>query len=362
MVAALSSRTEEGFLEESDAHRWQPALPYHMVWLVTNACNARCVHCSSAAASRLPGELTTNEAEDMLDQFAECGVLDLAISGGEPLLRPDIFHLLEHARDRRIRCGIGSNGSPVTPEVVRRLRDAEVTRIQISIDGLQATHDLARRWVGLFKRAMRAIELAKSEGMPVHVCFTVHRLNVHDLAAVIDLCAELGVNRFNMSRFVPTGRGTPSLDLPHKQWKSVAQTFLAKRAEHESRMSFTTHLAQLVLLDNDGCSQESFRGCQAGIGQGCVDSIGQVTPCVMMPTVIGSIREKRFRELWEESPLIQALHDRSNLKGPCGTCAFRERCGGCRGVAFAYSGDPLASDPRCWLHHPSDKTQPTKPR
>ena len=125
---------------------FRPSRPYHMVWLATNACNARCVHCSSDALACKPNELTTAEAMAMFDQLAAYGVLDVAVSGGEPLVRRDLFEVIAHARALGIRIGVGSNGSTIGDAAVQRLRELEIDRLQISIDGLEPTHDRARRW------------------------------------------------------------------------------------------------------------------------------------------------------------------------------------------------------------------------
>lgn len=340
------------FATDSDASYQRPGLrpqtPYHMVWLATNACNARCVHCSTNAAKRLPGELTTAEAISMFDQLAQMGVLDVAVSGGEPLVREDIFELLAYAIRLRIRVGVGSNGSPVTPTIVRQLKEVGVNRLQISIDGLEETHDRARRWPGLYQKSVRAIELGLAAGLHVHVCFTAHRMNHADLGKVIDCCAEWGVQRFNLSRFVPTGRGTSVLDLAPQEWRAVVGVYEAKRAEYGHRMQFTTHLAQLVLTEPELNCLDAFIGCQAGVGQGCIGPQGQVTPCVMLPIVVGRLRDMPLSEIWNTSPVIRALRERSNVKGQCQTCLHRAKCGGCRAVAYAYTGDYLAADPRCW--------------
>lgn len=337
------------------AGTFRPQMPYHMVWLATNACNARCVHCSSDAAKCLPSELTTQEAKEMFEDLASAGVFDVAISGGEPLTRRDIFEVIEHATGLGIRVGLGSNGSTVTPQVARRLKDLGLNRLQISIDGLEETHDRARRWRGLFQKSIRAIKTGIDADLDVHVCFTAHRMNFRELGAVIDQCATWGVRRFNMSRLVPTGRGDTSLDLTPGEWKMVVEGFELKRKALAGQMDFSTHLAQLVLLDPSLDCTSGFVGCQAGLGQGCIGPEGDVTPCVMLPVVVGNIRQQSLEELWPTSPIIQTLQDRSNLKGWCHSCDQREKCGGCRGVAYAYTGDLLAPDPRCWLYADSEK-------
>lgn len=334
---------------------FRPRLPYHIVWLATNACNARCVHCSSDAAKCLPRELTTAEAKGMFDDLARLGVFDVAVSGGEPLTRRDIFEVMEHAASLGVRIGLGSNGSTVTPRVARRLKNLGLDRLQISIDGLEATHDAARRWRGLFQKSMRAVKTGLAEGLRVNVCFTAHRMNFRELGAVIDQCFEWGVRRFNMSRLVPTGRGDASLDLSPGEWREVVAALELKRAEYAGRMEFSTHLAQLALIDPALACAPGFVGCQAGLGQACVGPEGDVTPCVMLPVVVGNLRERPLEEIWHTSPLIRALGNRSNLKGWCHTCVLREKCGGCRGVAYSYTGDPLAADPRCWLFAAPDE-------
>lgn len=327
---------------------FRPARPYHMVWLATNACNARCVHCSSDALRCKPAELSTAEAIAMFEELAAFGVLDVAISGGEPLVRRDLFEVLSHARACGIRLGVGSNGSTIDDRAVERLLEVGIDRLQISIDGIENTHDRARRWRGLFQRSASAITRAIAGGLTVNVCFTAHRMNYHELPQVVALCAEWGVRRLNMSRFVPTGRGDRALDLSALEWRDLMHQFERFRAEMQGVLEMTTHLAQRVLSEPGVKACAGFIGCQAGVGQGCIDSEGNVMPCVMLPIVVGNIRDKPLAEIWEQSVALQMLRDRRNLQGACGSCSERDRCGGCRGAAYAYTGDIMAADPRCW--------------
>jgi radical SAM protein with 4Fe4S-binding SPASM domain len=325
---------------------YRPQFPLHMVWLSTNACNARCVHCSSDSLKCFPDELSTSEAKQLFEDLASIGVVDLAVSGGEPFTRPDLFELLEHAVGLGLRVGVGSNGSTIDDSVVERLAEIGIDRLQISIDGTAATHDLARRWNGLYRRSAAAIERGIEAGLRVHVCFTVHALNYSEIDAVASACCQWGVSRLNVSRFVPTGRGDASLDLPPWQWRAVIEH--VEELRQNPALKISTHLAQLVLVDEALACEPAFAGCQAGLAQGCIDARGNVMPCVMLPVVVGNIRERSLREIWREAPLLQSLRDRSNLQGNCGACELKDQCGGCRGVALAYTGDPLGADPRCW--------------
>jgi radical SAM protein with 4Fe4S-binding SPASM domain len=326
-----------------------PQAPFHVVWNVTNACNLRCEHCFAASGRRLPGELTTAEGRGLIDQLAEAGVFDLAFCGGEPFIRRDIFELLEYANAAGLTTGIGSNGWRVTEGMLSGIKNAGVQRFQISLDGLEATHDRIRGRSGLFRRSVAAIVASISSGLRTHVCLTVHRGNLADLEGVIDLCADMGVHLFNLSQFVPIGRGDQARDLTVREWRDVLTLWQRKRDEYAGRMTFASHLAQLVLADPDVACQPGFRGCQAGTGQAAITATGDVWPCVVLPVPVGNIRERPFGEIWRTAPILAALRSRQSLEGLCGSCALKERCGGCRAVAWAYTSDPFAEDPRCEL-------------
>lgn len=328
---------------------FRPRLPFHMVWLATNVCNARCLHCSSNSTVRTPDELTTLEAISLMDQFADAGVLDVAVSGGEPLLRLDLFDILRHARSRNLTIGVGSNGGGLTPAQASLLMQSGVNRFQVSLDGLAEQHDKLRCWPGLFARALRSISLAASAGLRVHVCCTITRLNFECLDAFTEFISRREVMRINFSRYVPTGRGTDDLDLARDEWRKVVETCVLLRERYRGKLEIVSHLAQQILVDSEVQDMPGFIGCQAGIGQGCVTANGDVLPCVLLPISIGNVRSQAFREIWLNSPLIREFQARDGLKGHCSGCLEIKRCGGCRAVAFAKTGDHLAADPRCWL-------------
>jgi radical SAM protein with 4Fe4S-binding SPASM domain len=320
-----------------------------MVWLCTDVCNARCLHCSSSSACRSPDELTTEEACRMLDQLAAAGVVDLAVSGGEPLLRRDLFEVIRYSRSLGLSVGVGSNGTTLTPKSADRLAALGINRYQVSLDGLPSSHDALRRWPGLFTRVVRTIKLAQQAGLRVHICCTINRLNVGELEELAELVAGLGVQRINWSRFVPTGRGSAALDLTEGEWHRVIRLCMELRDRYRGRIEMITHLAQQILVDPQVSDLPGFIGCQAGIGQGCITANGTVLPCVLLPVAVGNLRDRTFAEIWRTSPIIQALQSRRALKGACGSCVLKSRCGGCRAVALARTGDYLATDERCWL-------------
>lgn len=328
---------------------FRPTTPFHMVWLATDACQLRCLHCSSNSAQRSQDELTTAEAIDLINQLAETGVVDLAISGGEPLLRHDLCDIIAYARSQGLSVGVGTSGAASSTSRLIRLRDSGINRLQVSLDGLANEHEQLRCQPGLFERAVRTIKMGLVLGMRIHVCCTITRLNAHKLELFTDFVARLGVRRLNLSRYVPTGRGTDVLDIDDVEWRAVIERCSRLKSDYKRKLEIVTHLAQGILVDEEVTSLPSFIGCQAGIGQGCVTANGTVLPCVLLPISLGNIRHASFREIWTNSPIVQELQARATLKGKCGACSISDRCGGCRAVAYAKTGDYLQTDPRCWV-------------
>lgn len=337
------------FSDPSAGGTFLPAMPLHMVWLATNACTARCLHCSSNSTRRSPNELQTEEVFDLIDQLQSSGVIDFGISGGEPLIRHDLFEIIGHAKSRGMSVGVASNGAKLPRATAQRLADLKLNRLQISLDGHPRAHDALRLWPGLFDRVLASIQTARSEGLRVHVCCTINHLNAHELDSFVELVANLDIQRLNFSRYVPTGRGNDELDLQDATWRTVIETTSRLKAEYSGRLDIVTHLAQQILVDDELANMPGFIGCQAGRGQGCITADGDVLPCVLLPVSVGNVRDAPFETIWKSSTVIRQLQDRSLLQGKCGSCSVRSRCGGCRALAFAKTGSLFGQDPRCWL-------------
>ena len=340
------------FSSEAKSTFFIPETPYHVVWLATNACTARCLHCSSNSAKCAPDELSTEEAKKLIDQLVEAGVVDFGISGGEPLLRRDMMEILGHAKAAGMTVGIATNGAKLTRKRAAELAELGLDRLQASLDGFAQEHDRLRCWPGLFDRVLKTICVAREVGLRVHVCCTVNALNCGSLEAFTDFVAGIGVKRLNLSRYVPTGRGTAILDPGDGAWRDLIARCAALKVQYVDRLEITTHLAQEVMFDPYVREMPTFSGCQAGRGQGCVTANGTILPCVLLPVAVGNVREGPFRDIWTQSETIRALQDRSSLGGSCVSCSLRERCGGCRAVAYARTGDMFAADPRCWIDGP----------
>lgn len=328
-----------------------PDLPFHMVWLSTNACQLRCLHCSSNSSRRAADELTTGEVFRLIDQLADAGIVDFGISGGEPFIRDDIMRIVAYARRCGMAVGVASHGANFSAARADKLAELEVGRIQFSLDGLASSHDALRQLSGLHRRVLNSIETAKRAGLRVHVCCTINSLNVDHLSEFVEFLAAINIDRLNFSRFIPTGRGSDRLDISDRQWRDVIEHCRRLARQYDGRLEIVSHLAQQILVDDVVGDIPGFVGCQAGRGQGCVSANGTVFPCVLLPIPIGNIRETSFRQIWETSTVISELRERTRLEGKCLRCAVRAQCGGCRAIAYARTGRYLAEDPRCWLTH-----------
>jgi radical SAM protein with 4Fe4S-binding SPASM domain len=327
--------------------------PLYVAWELTHRCNARCLHCYSASGPDVEGgdELSLPAALDLIDQLADTGVLVLAFSGGEPLMHRHWEELVRHAVRRGLSVNVGSNGSCINDRNADLLKDLGVKSVTISLDShVAAKHDHFRQLKGLYGRAIEAVERLTRRGIRVVVGFTPTRLNWTDGREVIDLAHRLGADAVNLSEYVPAGRGTTALALAPHELHSVLLEWIAARREYQGRMEIVWHDCRVGLLVAEE-EQRKYVGCGAGRLIARILPDGTVTPCVFLPTPIGNIPRDGFKPLWARSLLLAQFRDRhGHVTGNCGGCEHLHSCGGCRAVAYAYSGgDPLAGDPHCWV-------------
>ncbi|MBS0448012.1 MAG: radical SAM protein [Proteobacteria bacterium] len=327
--------------------------PLYVAWEITHRCNARCVHCYSASGPDCVADedLPLAQALDLIDQLVEAGVLVLAFSGGEPLLHPRWRELVGHAVGRGLSVNVGSNGSCINEANARALKDMGVKSVTISLDSHDAAiHDRFRQLEGLHGRALTAIRRLVEVGVRVVVGFTPTRINWCDGRKVIDLAHRLGADAVNLSEYVPAGRGALTLALSPNELHQVLQEWMQARQEYQGRMEIMWHDCRVGLLVPEAERRE-YLGCGAGRLVARILPDGTVTPCVFLPTAVGNIVSDGFRNVWDRSVLLRQFRERAgHIGGNCGACDHLHTCGGCRAVAYAYSGgNPLAGDPHCWV-------------
>jgi radical SAM protein with 4Fe4S-binding SPASM domain len=354
-----------------------PGAPFLIVWDITARCNLRCKHCYSTAGAPLPKELSTEEAMKVIDDLADLGVAAIAFSGGEPLLRPDFFELVKAVRDAGIFPALATNATLITKEVARRLKELGIGFVQISLDGAYAaTHDEFRGVKGAFEGALRGLKNSVDEGLFVEVSCTLTRLNAGELDAILDLCKKLHANWFMMYNFVPTGRGRFIVEndlsplereeVLRKLWHRLkedpelpvlstapyfARVALAMEGLDEASTAVVpTHFYNMTLPGRLKSLSEFVGGCGAGRCYAAIEPEGDIQPCVFFPLKVGNVREAKFSEVWDASPVFWDLRDRERLKGGCGSCRYKYVCGGCRARAYGYFKDYLASDPGCIIN------------
>lgn len=325
--------------------------PLYIAWEVSLRCNAQCLHCYSASGPRAihTGELTTEEALKMIDDLADAGLLILAFSGGEPLLRKDIFQLVERAVEKHLVVNVASNGLLINETMAKKIAASGVRSVTISLDASNAElHDYFRQHKGLFEKTIKAVPLLAKEGVRVVVSFTPTLLNYKEGPEVVKLAYALGASAVNMSEYVPAGRGTKDLALPPDLLKEVLMDWISMRREYKDRMQIIWHDCRAALLVPEE-DRDKYSGCGAGKLTARIMVDGTLTPCVFLSNSAGNLKRQSFKEVWKHSELLQAIRNRDLLGGNCATCAFKSKCGGCRAVSMAHYGNPLMGDASCWI-------------
>ena len=316
-----------------------------IAWELTAACNLSCRYCR-ASASHEPdqGELDTDEAKRFVESIAPLKPM-LILSGGEPLLRPDLFQIIRLAVSLGIRVSLASNGTLITSGLAEEIADSGVSRVSISLDGADAAMHDHGRGQGSFERSIRGIENLRGR-VDFQINFTVTQKNQSELIRIFDLAEKLGAAALHIFFLVPTGRGREEdVITPVRQEEMLRQ--IEGEMDRRTLEVQVTCAPQYARLKKPGHGRGS-GGCLAGRRFVFVSRKGEVYPCGYLPLRVGSVREKNFIEIWENSPELQALRE-GRLKGKCGRCEFSRSCGGCRARAYALTGDYLQSDPSCRL-------------
>ena len=338
--------------------------PAHPVWEMTSACNLHCIHCHASGGKPAADELTTGEAKRLLDQLA--GVSEfrmMAFTGGEPLVREDLFELMAYAQALGFTNTMATNATLIDDEVARRLRRHGLVIAAVSLDGFDAaTHDYVRNQPGSFEAALRGVRALRRAGILLHVNITAMEYNLEQLEPLMALIDELGTGILLMYQLVPVGRGRrigeAALDLGANErlirFMARAQRSVRAIMEPVAGPQYWPFLLREAGIGSGlrlRLAETVFHGCAAGRGFVYVKPNGDVWPCPFVEVNCGNVRQTPFATIWATSPVFQALRDRERrLQGRCGECEYRRLCGGCRGRAWATTGDYLAEDPSCFIH------------
>jgi len=347
--------------------------PYTISWNLTQRCNQRCAHCylSAFPGASAAEELSTEECFRVVDEIAEVNpdVL-LILTGGEPLLRTDLFDLGGYAADKGFTVVLGTNGFLLKQQHAKAMRQSGIQGASISLDSTDpARHDAFRRLPGAWRGAIQATEVLRAEGLPFSLHMSVIEWNVEEIPAMIDLARDLGARVLNLFFLVRTGRGEGLVDITPAQYERIL-TDVARaqgvgsddgsaddpwgaavgRAGEMLIRAKCAPFFRRILYELDPASpllkNFSEGSCPAGRHYCRIMPDGDVTACPYMPVVAGNLRGIPFGTLWRDALLFTDLRG-GRLGGRCGACEFAKVCGGCRCRAYATYGDYLAEDPAC---------------
>jgi len=320
------------------AHERGPRL---ISWNVTLRCPLRCAHCYIDAGDReAEGVLTTDEAFDVIDQIRAAGKPVVILSGGEPLMREDIFEIARYGTDRGLAMAMGSSGIFIDEQSAGDLRYAGIRKLAISIDSATAAvHDRFRGVPGAWASAVQGIEHCRNEGIGVQINTTVLGPDIHDIDAIVSLGKEHGVRDFQLFFPVPTGRGAGLPALTPQTYEDLIRGVLARYNDSGINIRPTCAPQFRRIADQLGIRNPGWgRGCIAGLSYCRIYATGEVTPCPYLPVSAGNVKTTPFADIWNHSTVFAALRDPGRLTGKCGKCGYQDVCGGCRARAYGARG------------------------
>ncbi|MCH3963541.1 MAG: putative heme d1 biosynthesis radical SAM protein NirJ2 [Clostridium sp.] len=319
-------------------------------WNTTNKCNMYCKHCYRNSGIEVQNELNTREGKSLLDEIAKAGFKIMIFSGGEPLMRPDIYELIRYASEIGLRPVLGSNGTLITVETAMRLKDAGVMGIGISLDSLDMKkHDTFRNYKNGWNKAVAGMKICRKVGLPFQIHTTVMNWNKDEISDIIDFAVNIGASAHHIFFLVPTGRGINIENemLGREEYEKTLKNIMLRQKEVSIELK-PTCAPQFTRIAAENNVKTRFRkGCLAGTSYCIISPRGDVQACPYMDASVGNIRQIPFSRIWSENSVLKKLRT-SNYKGKCGSCSYGKICGGCRARAAFYSnGDIMAEDIWC---------------
>ena len=338
-------------------------------WETTAACNLECVHCRRLEVGKemSSGDLSLQESYQFIDGLAQD--FDhkpvLVLSGGEPMVRPDIFDIARYADQKGVPVALATNGTMIDLPLAKEIASAGIRRVSISLDGSnRETHDSFRKMPGSFDKAVQGILHLVDVGVPFQVNTTFTKHNLHELEPIYRLTLELGAAALHPFLLVPVGCGMEIKEEFQLTSEEYEQTLLkihefSQEGKLHIRPVCAPHYFRILAEKRSSLPKrkdtEKFnhmtKGCLAGTGICFVSNKGEVFPCGYLPTVCGNIREESLSTIWKNSTIFDSLREPELLEGKCGICKFKRICSGCRARAFEEEGDFLAEEPNC-LYEP----------
>ena len=340
--------------------------PKWIAWEITRRCNLKCVHCRSSSGLEVDGhpDFDFAEAKRVLDDIASYAKPVVVLSGGEPLLREDVFDIAKYGGAKGLRMCLATNGTKVTEEICEQIKEADIKMVSLSLDGASAAvHDDFRSQKGAFDGTINAARLFKKHGISFLINSSFTKRNQDEIPKIYKLAKEIGATAWYMFMIVPTGRGEDIMDeliAPDDYEELLKWHYEMEKGEEDIlvRPTCAPNYYRVVLQQakeqGDDFKRRTLqfstggaKGCLAGQLISLIDVDGNVLPCSYFPMAAGNVREKTFKDIWENSELFHDLRDFKSYKGRCGSCEYVNVCGGCRARAYAVTGDYMAEEPYC---------------
>ncbi len=357
----LINKRKEPVQDISNKENYYSA-PLSVIWELTYNCNLRCKHCLVSAGIPLQNELSLEEIKKIIGQLAQMKVFSITFSGGEPLLRKDFFEILRYASKLNIGVKFSTNGTLVNDQVIKELDSINVFAVQISIDGIEKTHDTFRGVSGSFKKTIKALKKFVDAGYWIIVSTMMTKHNLNEIKPLLELAISLKAATFKISSFIPTGRGRKNIEelsLSQLEIKNLAKEMIELKNKYKD----------IIQMDIDGTYSWLFEksptnsriiiggarrlGCSAGRSQLVISPDGKIFPCPFLQDFIaGDLRKERLKDIWRKSEVFNIFRNikKEYLKGKCKTCKYTPYfcSGGCRAAAYVKTKDFYAEDPFCW--------------
>lgn len=347
-----------------------------LFWESTIRCNLTCAHCRRIESDeQAHTDLTTTQAKALIEQLAELGqgqpmMPVLVFSGGEPLCREDLFDLVSQARSLGITPALATNGTLIDKAIAAQIHDSGIVRVSVSLDGATAeVHNKLRKLEGSFERAIEGIGYLHAQEVPFQINITLTKHNAGQLEEVYELAKSIGAVAVHIFMLVPVGCGqslaeTDMLSPEQYEQKLLEICHLDGRGELQMKVTCGPHYERVIRQEGlyksrmeTGHSRSNVpgrsghrgpsKGCLAGLGVLFVGHKGDVFPCGYLPVNCGNVLQEKLSDIWYGSEDLARMRDSSELEGKCGVCGYREVCGGCRGRAYAGTGNYMAEEPFC---------------
>lgn len=340
--------------------------PKWIAWEITRRCNLKCVHCRSSSELAVEGhpDFSLDQAKAVMDDIASYASPVLVLSGGEPLLRPDVFDIASYGTQKGLRMCLATNGTLVTPETCRGIKESGIKMVSMSIDGSNAaTHDNFRNQEGAFEGTMNAVRLFNEQKIPFLINSSFTMRNREEIPDIYRMVKKLGATAWYMFMIVPTGRGEEVMDelIPTEVYDEILEWHYETEKKEDELLMRPTCAPHYYRIIREKAKEEGekvqrrnlkfstggSKGCLAGQLICLIDVDGEVQPCSYFPLSAGNIFKIPFKQIWEDSELFNQLRDFKSYKDNCGKCEYINVCGGCRARAWSMTGDFLAGEPFC---------------